>query len=106
MKNIRANLCPPTGLGLFATNSIDFLLAFGFLDFPKFGPKKLHGNFAILSLIALSLAFDHNTSGEMFDTDGGTNFIDVLAAGTTRTAGFKFDIFISDFYFGFFGQER
>src|ERR1700683_3027709 len=65
----------------------------------KLGAKNLHSPFAVLVLAALVLALNHNAGRKVRDTDGGFNFVNILAAVAagaecvdTKIVGFHHDV--------------
>src|SRR3989344_9290853 len=96
MENIGSNLSSPAGDGVGAFDSGQFLLAFFLFQLPEFGLQQLEGDLPVLLLITLTLGFDDDAGRKMFDPNGGANFVDILAAGTGRAAGFKLKVLIAD----------
>ena len=87
MQNVAANLLPEVGT-LRGTLQI-FFLRHLLATFPlqKFRTENVHRESAVLELRALRLARDDDAGGDVCETDGGLDFVDVLSAGAATAEG-------------------
>src|SRR3989344_8108532 len=96
MENIGSDLSSPAGDGVGAFDFRQFLLAFFLFQLPEFGLQQLKGDLPVLLLITLALGFGDKAGRKVADTDGGTNLVDILAAGTGRTTSFELEVLVTD----------
>ena len=96
----------PGDIRHLTTDTGKHLFIFLLFEHIQLGLQHLHGLVLVHMLRTLILTGNHNTCGEMRDTDGGRRLVNVLTAGTTGTVSIDTDIVILDLYFNIISQIR
>ncbi len=97
LKHVAANLTAPGNLAFVAVKFGEGGVALLLLAHKQAGPQDLHSQCTVLMLTSLVLALDDDAGRDMSDTNGGADFVYVLAASTAGTVKIDFQIVVFDF---------
>lgn len=104
LEDIAAYLAAPGDIVFASIGLVDLGLAFVFFDLVEFGLQHTDRLGPVFGLGALHLTGDDHTGGDVGDSNGGFDLVDVLAALAAGAVGVDFEIVVADFNFDvFFG---